>query len=96
MRVALVGSGGFTGLPLAASVDTDELPHAQAAEAVEALDGLASAPPPIPSASASQPRYRLTVSRDAGEQVVVVTESQIPPALRPLISVLVRRARAGA
>jgi hypothetical protein len=93
MRVSLVGYGGFAGLPLSASVDTDELPQAQAAKALEALDRLASTPPSIPSGGSSEPWYRLTISRDAEEQVVVVTESQIPPALRPLIGALVRRAR---
>jgi hypothetical protein len=93
MRVSLVGSGGFTGLPLTSSIDTDELPEAQVAEALVALDRLASASPPIPSAAPSQPQYRLTVTRDGEEQVVVVTESQISSALRPLITALVNRAR---
>jgi hypothetical protein len=94
MHVSLVRSGGFTGQHLTSSVDTDELPQAQATETLRALDALAAAPVAIPSAGASQPRYRLTVLRDDGEQVVELTESQVPSALRPLISELVRRAQA--
>jgi hypothetical protein len=85
MLVSLERSGGFTGRRVTSSVDTDDLPAPQVAEALEALDALASAPPAIPVGGASQPRYRLTVHRAAGEQVVEVVESQVPAALRPLL-----------
>jgi hypothetical protein len=96
MRVSLVSSGGFTGQRLTASVDTDELPQAQVAEALRALEDLASAPPAIPFAGASQPRYRLTLTGDTGERTVELTESQIPSVLRPLITELVNRTHTGA
>jgi hypothetical protein len=95
MRVSLVSSGGFTGQRLVASLDTDELPAAQAAEALTALRDLASSPPRIP-AGASLPRYRLTLADDSEERSVEVTESQIPPAVRPMVTELVKRARSGA
>ena len=92
MLVSLERSGGFTGRRVTSSVDTDELPAEQVAEALRALDALASAPP-APAAAGSQPRYRLTVNRASGQQVVDVLESQVPAALRPLLAELVRRAQ---
>ena len=92
MLVSLERSGGFTGRRVTSSVDTEELPAEQVAEALRALDALASAPP-APTAAGSQPRYRLTVNRASGQQVVDVLESQVPAALRPLLAELVRRAQ---
>jgi len=91
MLVSLERSGGFTGRRVTSSIDTSDLPAPQAAEALRALDTLASAPPPTPPGGASQPRYRLTVHSPSGEQVVEVAESQVPAALRPLIAELMRR-----
>jgi emfourin len=91
MLVSLERSGGFTGRRVTSSIDTGELSASQATEALQALDALASAPPAIPPGGASQPRYRLTVHRPSGQQVVEVVESQIPAALRPLLAELMRR-----
>jgi hypothetical protein len=96
VHITLLTSGGYTGQRLTASLDTNELPQPQMAEAVRALEDLASAPPSVPSAGASQPRYRLTLTADTGERIVELTESQIPSTLRPLITELVNRARTGA
>lgn len=95
MRISLVSSGGFTGQQLAASLDTDELPTAQVAEALTALKNLASSPPTIPP-GASSPRYRLTFADADEERTVELTESEIPPAVRPMVTELVKRARSGA
>jgi hypothetical protein len=92
MRVSLERSGGFTGRRVTSSLDTDELRAEQEAQALQALDALAAAPMAAPAAAASQPRYRLTIDRSSGEQVVDVLESQVPDALRPLIAELMRRA----
>jgi len=91
MLVSLERSGGFTGRRVTSSIDTDELPGPQATEALQALDALASAPPTPPAAGASQPRYRLTIYRASGQQVVEMVESQVPAALRPLLVELMRR-----
>jgi len=91
MLVSLERSGGFTGRRVTSSIDTDELPAPQMTEALQALDALAAAPPVVPPGGASQPRYRLTVHRAAGQQVVEVVESQVPAALRPLLAELMRR-----
>jgi hypothetical protein len=93
MRVSVERSGGFTGQRVTSAMDLDELPAGQAAGALQALDTLASAPAPPSPAAASQPRYRLTVHRVSGQQVVDVLESQVPAALRPLLTELMRRAQ---
>ena len=93
MLVSLERSGGFTGRRLTSSVDTDDLPAPQVTEALQALDALAAASPTIPPSGASQPRYRLTVHRASGQQVVEVAESQVPAARRPLLAELTRRGR---
>ncbi|MEU7745701.1 protealysin inhibitor emfourin [Nonomuraea sp. NPDC049158] len=86
MRVTLETSGGFTGLRRTATLDTD---------LDESLDDLlrhlasASAEP----SGSSQPRYRLTVHRPTGDQVTELTESQVPAALRPLLTEMLRHAR---
>ncbi len=94
MRVLLESSGGFTGLRMRSSLDTEELPPEQAADAVRALEKLALMPPALPSAPL--PRYRLTITRDTGPQVVELAETRVPQALRPLISALMHRARPNA
>jgi hypothetical protein len=91
MLVSLERSGGFTGRRVTSSIDTDELPAPQATETLQALDALASAPPPPAAAGASQPRYRLTIHRASGQQVIEMVESQVPPAVRPLLAELMRR-----
>jgi hypothetical protein len=91
VQVSLETSGGFAGLRWSSSLDTAELPADQEAEAVRTLRELAASPPPVPEGGTVLPRYRLT----ADARVIELTESQIPSALRPLITELLRRAREG-
>jgi hypothetical protein len=91
VRVSLVRTGGFTGLRLTSSVDTDELPAQVRDGALKALDRLVADPPAIPAWGAAQPRYALTVAHPSGSRVIEIVESQIPAGLRPLISELVRQ-----
>jgi hypothetical protein len=88
--VTLQSRGGYTGQRLTSSVDTAELPAAQMSEALRALETLASTEPP---AASPQPRYQLTVHHPSGVQVVEVVEPHVPPAMRPLLTELMRRAR---
>lgn len=93
MHVSIELSGGYTGQRLSSAMDTDDLPPAHVAGVLGALEGLGEAATSIPAGASSQPVYRLAISHSAGEQVVELTESQIPHGLRPLIDELVRRAR---
>jgi hypothetical protein len=93
--VSLERSGGFTGQRLTSSVETEELPGVEMTEALRALEAFASSARTTQSAAVpSQPRYRLTLHRPSGQQVVEVAESEVPAAMRPLLTELVRRARA--
>ena len=98
-RVSLLRTGGFTGMRLTVSVDTDQLteklPAVKISEALRALEHLPSTRREQRSASAGEPRYLLTVQQEAGERTVELTESQIPAQLRPLIQELMHRARLG-
>lgn len=89
MRVTLQASGGFTGRRLNATLDTDDPAH------LRALDQLRAADQP-PSRASAQPRYRLTVhdpaGDPAGDHVTELAESDVPAALRPLITELLRHA----
>jgi hypothetical protein len=90
MLVTLESSGGYAGVGLTSSIDTEELPPADAAEALRTLETLAAAGPPT---GTPQPRYRLTLHRPSGAQVVEVVEPHVPDALRPLLAELIRRAQ---
>jgi hypothetical protein len=93
VQVSLLRTGGFTGLPLTSSIDTDELPEPERAAVLTALDDLAAAPPVIPPGAGGQPRYRLTFAPEADRDVLEIVESQIPAGLRPLIRELVQKAQ---
>jgi hypothetical protein len=88
--VTFESSGGYAGRRLVSSVDTDELPAAEMTEALRALEVLASAQPP---AGTPLPRYRLTIHDLSGPRTVDVAEPDVPPALRPLLTELIHRAR---
>ena len=92
MKIDFVRSGGFAGLRLAVSLDTESLPSEDAfriAQLIEGarffeLDEAASAPP-----EPDRFEYRLTIeSENWGRRAVVLSESSVPDALCPLIDVL--------
>ena len=87
MRVTLETSGGFTGLRRHATLDTD-----LDDDVARLLDTLSAAEPSGSRAASAQPRYRLTVHRPTGDQVTELTEADVPAALRPLLTELLRRA----
>ena len=92
MHVEFSRSGGFAGLRLAVSLDTQELPQAQVS-AVEAMirdSGFFGLPEKLLPASPSPDRfeYRLTVSADKESHSIVVSDSLVPDRLRPLLDYL--------
>ncbi|WP_219462640.1 protealysin inhibitor emfourin [Nonomuraea rhizosphaerae] len=95
MRVTLQTSGGFTGRRLHASLDTDDPAHLRALAQLPAQQLSGGQPPADQLAErpgSAQPRYRLTVHHPDGDQVSELTESTVPPALRPLLAQLLRNA----
>ncbi|MGZ4611865.1 MAG: protealysin inhibitor emfourin [Kineosporiaceae bacterium] len=90
MRVRLETAGGYVGLPRVAELDTDEVPSLDVGAVLAALSECEGGPPP----PGPQPRYRLTVYGDGGApRVVELTEPAVPPAVRPLLTELLSRAR---
>ncbi|MEJ7656531.1 MAG: protealysin inhibitor emfourin [Thermoleophilaceae bacterium] len=89
MQLDVVRSGGFANLRFPASLDTDELPRAEAQE-IEALVGeidlksLAERSP-LRGAGADRFQYELKVVRDGAEYRVIASESEVPPELRAVI-----------
>lgn len=98
MRITFERSGGFTGIPMTATVDTQTLAAAQVTEfqsLVEAADFF-RLPATIPAAA--QPdrfQYQITVEDGNRHHTVSVGESAVPGTLRPLIERMMQAARQG-
>ena len=96
MRLQLERTGGFAGTVVRGTVDTRDLPPAEAAEyerLVTAADlpALAAAPP-VPARGADRFSYLLTVT-DGEPTSVRLPDGAIPPAVQPLVDRLMAVAR---
>jgi hypothetical protein len=92
MHIEFVRSGGFAGMRLTASVDTEQLP----AERASTLDKLISdagffelpeqilPPAPVPDRF----EYKLTVTAPQKTHSIVVSDAAAPASLRPLLNYL--------
>ncbi|MFD1537229.1 protealysin inhibitor emfourin [Nonomuraea guangzhouensis] len=85
--MTLETSGGFTGLRRHVTLDTDLDDDLRSV-----LTALSAAEPAATPATAAQPRYRLTVHHPTGDQTTELTEPDVPAALRPLLTELLRHA----
>ncbi len=94
MHIDYVRSGGFAGIRLAGSFDTEKLPSEQAATLGKLIDGAGffRLPEQIKSSSQvpDQFEYRVTISPAEKTHSVVVDESVIPDSLRPLLDFLTK------
>jgi hypothetical protein len=90
MRIRFERRGGFTGIPLAATINLDELPDTEK----QRIEGLVTAADffsqqSVPaSPRPDQFRYTLTVDSEEKSHTVSVDESTAPPALRSLIQAI--------
>jgi hypothetical protein len=100
-RTTLQRSGGFAGVVLRSTVDTDDLDPAERVNYLELLDGLdlaelaKGAKQPAPQ----QPdrfHYDLSVELDGQHFALQYGEHDLPTQLKPLTQLLVERARKGA
>ena len=97
MRASLERTGGFAGMRLTSTADTDKLAPEEAKELrqlVEAADFFRL--PPKIATQANQPdrfQYKLTVEDDQRTHTVMVSEAAIPPRVRPLAEWLTQHAR---
>ena len=92
MYIEFARTGGFAGLRLSASVDTQELPSEQVS-AVEAMVrdadffGLPEKLlPPAPSPDRFE--YRVAISTDKKSHSIVANDALVPDRLRPLLDYL--------
>jgi hypothetical protein len=97
LRIELARSGGYGGMTMYSSVDTDELEPGDA-EAVQAMvDDVDWASLPAPAARAGAPdrfQYRVSVTGADSHREVLVGETEMPPALRRLVDEVMVRGRA--
>ena len=92
MQIDFVRSGGFAGMRLAASLDTQNPPSAAGAnlEKLVADAAFFELPAEIRSASPGADRfeYRITIAAGQNTHVVSLQEAAMPDPLRPLIEQL--------
>jgi hypothetical protein len=97
MRIRLERSGGFAGIKLSTSVDTEELGAEQAGKIRNMVEGAAffGLPETIKSARPMPDRfiYRIQVEEGSRAKVVEVDEASLPDQLKPLVKHLVDAAR---
>jgi hypothetical protein len=96
MRIEFQRSGGFAGLRLATTVDTDKLPADEADELkrlVDAADFFHLPATLKATRGADQFTYRLTVEAGDRQHTLEVSESAAPESLRPLLQRLAALAR---
>jgi hypothetical protein len=96
-RVSFERTGGFAGLHLSTTVDSQALDEAEAAQLEHEIEaaGFFVLPSRIHSSGGGVDRfeYRITVEKQGREHAVEVGESALPDSLRPLIEHLERLLR---
>ena len=106
IRVQFTRSGGFAGIPVTASCESDSLTPEDEDELRRLIEsaGFFQLPATVTSSTSSAPgadrfAYRLTVEVDGEEHTVDMEEAAVPPESRPLLEWLsgfARRRRGGA
>jgi hypothetical protein len=96
MHICFERRGGFTGIPLSTIVDTATLPASEAKQVeqwVASANFFQLADQIFTSAQPDRFQYTITVDQDRRSHTVVVDESAVPDALRPLLTWLMEAAR---
>lgn len=99
MRIKIERSGGFAGMLLKATIDTETLPSEQAQELKALLDAahFFELPAKIPGSSTGADRfqYKIAVEAEGRTHTVETGEESAPSTLQPLLRRLVVLARSG-
>jgi hypothetical protein len=99
IRIELERSGGFAGISLRTSIDTNTLPPDEAREIARLVDRIDFARlvrrAPRPARGADRFQYDLTVQQGAARHHLSVPEGAVPTELKPLLERLVARAKGG-
>src|SRR5258706_1137305 len=96
MQIDFERSGGFAGMTIQTSVDTDKLPSAESRELVQMINSANFFGLPSSTKSgfgADQFNYKITVTSEGMSRTVETTDSTIPPSLKPLVDKLMSLAR---
>jgi hypothetical protein len=97
MRVTLERTGGFAGVRMTTTADTDKLPSDDADQLRQLVAGARFFELPETIApQKSQPdrfQYRVTIEDNSRVHTVTVSETALPPSLRPLTDFLARQTR---
>jgi hypothetical protein len=97
MRIHFERSGGFAGLALATTVESDTLSQQDDQRLRQLIDeaGFFDLPPVLhdTASAADQFGYKVTVEIAGRTHTVEATEGAVPPSLRPLLEWLARAAR---
>ncbi len=99
MRVEFERSGGFTGMHINTTIDTETLPSAQAKE-LESLIATASffelpAKTSIPPKNADRFIYMISIESEGRKHTIETSDEIAPDSLRPLLRRLTVLARSG-
>lgn len=97
MRLHFVRTGGFAGLRLAATIDTEVLPEEECELLMDELDNANFFELPsvleAPYGGADRFQYEVTVEREEDQHTVEAGEAAVPENLQPLLQHLERLAR---
>ena len=97
MHIDYERSGGFAGLQVSIAIDTDSLPPGEAQELCNLVEdaGFFDLSTAIGDSTAAPDQfvYKVTVEAAGRRHEIEVTESVVPPDLRPLLQRLHRAAR---
>src|ERR1041384_1504419 len=98
MRIDFERSGGFAGMTISSSVDTDKLSASEAGDLTQIVKSAQffSLPERINGGpGADQFNYKITVQSDTLSRTVQTTDSAMPPNLKPLVDRMMALARSG-
>ena len=96
MRIEFARSGGYAGIRLSRTFDTDKLPEEEARQLEQLVDAanFFSLPETLQSAGADKFQYKISIERDGKAHTVQADERAAPPPLASLIKKLEVAARA--
>jgi|WetSurSiteA1Bulk_404760.scaffolds.fasta_scaffold05147_2 hypothetical protein len=93
MRIDFKRSGGFAGLRMSKTIDTNSLNPDESKRVINLVEssGFFDLSPTISGTGADRYRYHLTIDWDGRKHSVQIDESAIPPKLVPLIEWIERK-----
>jgi hypothetical protein len=85
MRIGVVRRGGIAGVALSATFDTDKIIGLDTTRLRFELDALPWGRTVPPAVRPDQFYYEVTIEQDGARRSAVLSDDEVPPALRPLL-----------